>query len=377
MDPPLGQSRYFSYRDLGFRVRANSSGHLDWLDEFLRPAYAVGDSEISCEIEVLIENSEARFQALCQRGPGQAESSHRAFVLDNSVIELPGWRGEDDLLTLYQEKTRTFFEIGRDRRQVRLVSTDVPRCRVPLMRVLREFTMNHCMQKGGVFLHASAVAFGDDGLLLVGSKNAGKTSMMTHFMRNLRADYISNDRVYINPDEAPLTVRGMPTIATIRASMPPLFSGLQEQLDNSVFQYHRTLAECRQWNRKLKDRSSDRYIVTPAQLLDLHGTRAQAKASPRAMLFPRVTQEETGIRAVPLSNREVAKRLPQALYGVSTLSQQPGVFSLDNCQLPTVEELLHRCERVAESLPCFEILMGHSAFKNPRATEALLTEFLP
>jgi hypothetical protein len=375
--PSGGHCRYFTYLDLGFRVQADSTGHLDWLSEFLQPAYSVSDSEKPHDIDILIENEEALFKALHHRSLEKPESSHRTFVLDNNVIELPGWCGEDDRLTLYQEKTRTFFELSRDRRQVRLTSAEPLRCRMPLMRVLREFTMNHYMQKGGVFLHASAVSSGDDGLLIVGSKNAGKTSMLTHFLRNAGADYVSNDRVYINPAESSPAMRGMPTVATIRASMPTLFPGMQEQLDQAVYQYHRTLTECRQRNQKIRAKNGLRYSMTPTQLLDLHAISARPSAYPRAMLFPRVTQEQAGIRAVRLSKSEVSGRVSQALYGISTLGQQPVVFNLTGQRLPTVEELLDRCQRVAESLPCFEIRLGHSAYENPRAGEELLAELLP
>ena len=94
--------------------------------------------------------------------------------------------------------------VSADRRQVHLLAAEPSRGRIQLMRVLREYAMNHYMQQGGVYFHASAVVFGDKGLLIVGTKNAGKTSLMTHFLRHAGAAYVANDRVLVEPESVPL-----------------------------------------------------------------------------------------------------------------------------------------------------------------------------
>ncbi|MEM1112439.1 MAG: hypothetical protein AAGI11_11080 [Pseudomonadota bacterium] len=368
--------RYFSYEGLTICVQADAVSHLDWLEEFLCPAYSTRETGITPEIEIQLETDEACFNALYEKGPGEPADEHPIFVLDTRVVELPAWHGRDKQLTLYQESTSTFFEISQDRRRVRLISRAVPRCRIPLMRVLREFTMNHCMQQGGVFLHASAVAYGDAGLLIVGSKRAGKTSLMTHFLRNTSAAYIANDRVYINPREVPLSMRGMPTIASIRAAMPALFPGMQEQLDNSFYHHHRTIDECRGRAHATQSKQGIRYSLSPAQMLDLHAADARPSVRPQALLFPRVSASERGVRILPLSSAEISRRIPTALYGISTLGKHPVVLSTGAEFAASVKELLMRCERVAASLPCFEVLLGQEAYQDPATTEAIVSSVL-
>lgn len=299
-----------------------------------------------------------------------------SFALDNSVIVLPVWNGDEDWLTLYEDKFRTFFLVRSDRRKVHILAEDKPGFRIPLMRVLREFAMNHCIRKEGVFLHASGVAFGGRGLLIVGSSNAGKTSLLTHFLRNSSAHYVSNDRVYVKQEGGGLMMWGMPTIATIRSTMLPLFPELEGQIQASTFFHRSTVQESAEDNRALRPWGDGRYGLTPAQFMKIHRARPQAQAVPQAMLFPRVTHKPGTMRAARLNPEEVAQRYPQALFAVSTWRNEAEVFNLGQAGLPAVEELLVRCRNITAALPCYEVQLGTESYSSPAVTDQLLEQVL-
>lgn len=368
--------RHFTYFDLTLRVEAEVASHLDWLTEFLCPFFELTRTDRHWDAAVVLRQDTSRFEELLKKGPVAVEQLKDSFALDNSVIALPVWNDPDEWLTLYEEKFRTFFRICEDRRRVEVLGENVSRLRTPAMRVVREFTMNHLMQDGGLFLHASAVAFQDQGLLIVGTKNAGKTSLLTHFLRHDAARYVSNDRTYVTPGGSPLQIRGMPTLVTVRSGMLAYFEGLERNLENCTFHHSVTLEESKQRNQPPQRSADGRYCLTPAQFLSLTRATAQAQTTPRALLFPRVTNDAGTIRARSMGPQEAARRMPDALFGVSTWRNQADVFNLSGAGLPTVEELLNRCQRVATALPCFEVELGTQAYTSACATDDLLNGVL-
>jgi hypothetical protein len=370
----------FSYLDLSFSVHSDQAEDIEWLVEFLRPGFSADTNDDEADIRVLMQVDEPGFETLYRRGPSLPATRVDAFTLDNQAIVLPAWNGPEGCLTLYEDKFELFFIVRQDRRQVRLLARHGPAYRTPLMRVLREYAMNHFMQTGGVFLHASAVSLDGQGLLTVGTKGAGKTSLMTHFLRNCSARYIANDRVYLHPDSVPLAMQGMPTIATLRSGMIPLFPRLGEQVAASHYHHHLTLDECSRREQCLKPWDNGKYGLTPAQLMRLHGSGATAQAQPRAMLFPRVVKgvsaSQDALRAIPLKAEEVARRIPDALFGARTLRNRADVFSLRGPGLPEQEVLLGRASRIAHELPCFEVRLSERAYRDPAASDRLLRDVL-
>jgi hypothetical protein len=369
-----------SWRDLHFEVHSENPADLAFLVEFLAPAFSRSPDHGAPDVVVQMEESAQAFDALFGKGPDIRGTALEAFTLDNKTIRLPLWNGPDGCLTLYEEKFQLFFIVRKDRRHVRLLAKSGPAYRTPLMRILREYVMNHCMQGGGVVFHASAVAVSGRGLLIVGASNAGKTSLMTHFLRHAGADYVANDRVYVDPAASSLVLRGIPTIATIRVSMPALFPGLTEQMAASRFHHHLTLAECEGRDQPLRAWENGKYGLTPAQLLSIHDASAVSEAPALAMVFPRVVQGAGSgadpMAAKPVDHREVARRIPRALFGVDTLRNRAEVFTLRGPGLPGLQELLDRCARVADQLPCYEVRLGEGSYRHPGAADRTLERIL-
>jgi hypothetical protein len=158
--------------------------------------------------------------------------------------------------------------------------------------------------------------------------------------------------------------------------MLPFFPELQEQVQATTFFHRYTLEECADRNQPQKPWEDGRYGFTPAQFLSLNQAVPQAQAIPKAMLFPRVTHKPGTMRAVVLGPEEVATRIPEILFGASTWRNKADVFNLTGTALPTVNELLKRCMRLAMVLPCFEVQLGAEAYTSPQATNQLLQQIL-
>ena len=142
----------FSYEGLVVEVRCSDPSHLDWVEEFVSPQFAREDrGSPHCRLSLIFD--ENRFDEIASRGPSGEKAA--AFVLDNEVVALPLWCAEDAKRVVFDGKFEVFYLV--DGQCVTLLARENRRnLRTPLMRVLREFAMNHAQNAGGFFLHASS-----------------------------------------------------------------------------------------------------------------------------------------------------------------------------------------------------------------------------
>lgn len=66
-----------------------------------------------------------------------------------------------------------------------------------LLRILRSIAYGINEDKGMILLHAAAVQYDEKGIVIIGEKGSGKTTMLINFIMS-NANFISNDRVFIN-----------------------------------------------------------------------------------------------------------------------------------------------------------------------------------
>src|SRR5262249_21756687 len=88
--------------------------------------------------------------------------------------------------------------------------------------------------KPGVLdLHAAAVAVGERAVLLVGPKQAGKTTLLVDALASGRAQLLANDRVFVELSARAARAFGMPTLGSRRTGtlrwFPDRAHGLPER----------------------------------------------------------------------------------------------------------------------------------------------------
>jgi hypothetical protein len=157
-----------------------------------------------------------------------------------------------------------------------------------LLRVLRnQFTLR-AMRQGAVLLHASAVVSQDTACLFVGSKAAGKTTLMLDALE-CGAAFLSNDRVLIDPHGMAF---GVPTAIGIRSD---------------TLRRHPTLQQYRgrpsqNWHRPNEPSNSGRLTLEVADVAHAFGVSIAPRARARAIaLLDRHDRAEAGSLSALLS----------------------------------------------------------------------------
>lgn len=353
----------FRYLDLVFRVGASKSAHLVWLEEFLSPQFqTVDDGSYDCEI-LLIEDT-SQFEALLSKGV-QADGARRGcFALDNQLVHLPVCPSPDNLEILFDEELRVFYLVNQDRSEVRLLTFDNnPRARMPLMSVVREFATRRSQQTGLV-LHSSCFAFENEGFLIAGPKEAGKTTLLIHALRHAATRYVSNDRVAVSFTSNGPMLRGLPTLVTIRQPTVEMFPHLRRGLMSASFNHHLNLDETaerpagptRPWR-------NGRVGLTPAQFCAVLGASSVAEAPARALLFPRATREAGGIQLKRISAQAGANRLADGLFGGLRWENASNTFCLPDDRVYHSRQMLDALiQKLASQVRCFDCLLGTEAY---------------
>ena len=96
------------------------------------------------------------------------------------------------------------------------------------MRVVRELLVAGAKAADRLLdLHAAAFATSVGAVLLVGPKQAGKTTLLTHFLRCQQVSLIANDRVLVDVEPVPPIAFGVPTLVSVRKGTLELFPDLR------------------------------------------------------------------------------------------------------------------------------------------------------
>jgi hypothetical protein len=111
-----------------------------------------------------------------------------------------------------------------------------------MLRMLRDTIIRRYEDYGYGLFHAAVAVIKEKGILIVGSKGAGKTSLLCHFLHATSADFLANDRVLIGGIKCenllfvPLPIRisnktidSIPSLAQFMAVSPSLNRTLSEE----------------------------------------------------------------------------------------------------------------------------------------------------
>lgn len=84
------------------------------------------------------------------------------------------------------------------------------------MRIVRKLLMIILSNSGWSFFHSACVNFCDKGILLMGPKNSGKTSLLIHLIETLQANYVSNDIIALKGNMKEIMLISFPVSLGIR-----------------------------------------------------------------------------------------------------------------------------------------------------------------
>ena len=365
----MSSARVFSFGDLGILVESVERSHLVWLEEFLEPQFETQAAGAHACRVCLVEDRVRYDEAMAA---GSAGGTLDAFALDTSVVSLPRWRGATTRLLDAQREV--FYDIiGGPPLAITILS--VPgnlKGRTALMRVVRELATNHAQRAGGLLLHASAFALGGQGVIVGGPKEVGKTTLLIHALRATSVEYVSNDRILVQPGAAP-RARGVPTIVKLRQGTLDQFPALARRLATTGYYQRLTLEEAAARPAPSAGQRSDAPRLSPAQLCRLLGVRARAECEIAVLVFPKVTGEPGVFTVERLSPAEVAVRLEGAFFGI-----QPGRWASEvftpggEPPPPDRAALAARGRALADHVRGVECRLGLNAYKSAQAAADLV-----
>ena len=339
-----------------FRFAAHSvflgCAYADWprdfayLREFVSPSIDVEEAARpeNGEPVLKVELDSTKYETLRSLPRGMARELI-CYVLDQSHLTAPSYDGDNGQVVLDDWHRVAYLRTaGRETTIVGAGGLGMRRC---LMRAVRE-TLQAALMPRSLILHASAVRWGELGMVIAGPKLRGKTSLLIYLLRQ-GAQYIANDRVVVEADT--LECRGLPTLNKLRWSSIQLFPGLRERLDRCGYHSHCTLAEA-----IVSPRSAVRDPeVSPPQLCALTAAQMIKSSSLDVILLPTPDQAGSGFHLRRLARHEASARLAEVRFGVRHPGSVSQVFGDDAPSSCIADDIWRDC---VERIPIIECRMG-------------------
>lgn len=364
--------RFFDFDGLLARVECSEPEDLEWLTEFLQPQFGVRRAgSHACSVRLAADLRE--WKELYESGP-DGRRKRECYFLDTRIVRLPVWRSGGRETVLFDGESDVFCVVNAGHGHVRLLKQPRKRlARLTLMRVVREYALNHVARNGGTLIHAGAFVLGSNGVLIAGKKGCGKTSLLLHALRAACASYVSNDRVLVDREDDGFRMRGIPTIINLRVSTLRMFPELYQRLRSSAYNPvlslqeadHGGLGQARPWRK-------NQYTLSPKQLCRLLEVKPKPEARLAALLFPRVTNREGPIRLEALSGRRAASSVLDSLFRSGFARQSGSLFStVGKGHVMTDAERKRFASALAARVPCYACHVGANAYRDPSWPDGL------
>lgn len=87
---------------------------------------------------------------------------------------------------------------------------EYPESKYVAVRTTRELLTYQACCRGWTQVHASCVALESQGLVIVGTKGAGKSAFLTNALRHLGASFVTNDRLLLRRARSGVVAHGLP-----------------------------------------------------------------------------------------------------------------------------------------------------------------------
>jgi hypothetical protein len=336
---------------------AAAPAHLAWLQEFLSPPFTAAPVGEAAH-RVRYTTDPDRYKTVLARGPAPGAKKLPCFAFDQREVAYPVWRGTGTETVLFDAEFRSFYVIGGKAADVEVIAhQDDHWPRVALMRVVREIVTAHAEASGALAVHGAAVGFGGGAAILVGPKRSGKTSLMVHALLQPGATLIANDRVMLQGPEWRVT--GMPTVINVRRGTRTLFASTFAPLRDDPTLASLSAAERTKRDAKPAVRPDGGQVLNPAQLCEATRTERVGTTALKAIVFPRVDTDRRGLVLQRLDSGTARAQLPATLFQpASRLCISRG----RETSLPAIADVAGVLAAAADSVPCFECVLGENAY---------------
>jgi hypothetical protein len=354
--------RDFHFGGHALRVEGDAEPLL-WLQEFVEPQFATWDTDKPDEtIRFIVD---ARMHArLAAHGPHPGDLTRACFTLDSGIVSGRVWHAPDAAEVVFEEARDVFYRRGPfEPRVVEVVAArDGAAARVALMRVVREYAMLYASRADWLMVHAAAVCIGDDAFVIAGPKQAGKTTLLLHALRNEQGTYVSNDRVALHAEPSGVMVYGIPTIVSIRAESTDWFPDLDPKLSGVQYDARSTVAKRDVQPESAPPTPPRRWSLSPPQLCDIFGVQSRAAARVAGLLFPRVEGRPGGATLEQLDSEQALDAFRGALFRSCPTN---GMFRIGEAPESASDgAMAAHAMRVLARVPSFLCRLGSDAYRD-------------
>jgi hypothetical protein len=376
--PAMGRL-VLDYLGCSVSIEGHDQATLDWLVEFLCPSFQQlvpsRSRQQPTDWRVVIEQGDgdqgARDQGdgvsqpchLLQNTP--AESRVDCFTLDGHFESFRQVTAAQGQRLLQHPDHHTLLEVDTARSVARLRATDSDEnLRLTTMRVIRELGTIEALNQACLPVHGGAIAVNGQGIMFTGPRRAGKTTTLLRSLVQHQADFIANDRLFLDLRSVAAVVRGMPTILKIRASTLFLLPRLHDSYRQTPWFRSETLAEARQRfldpDHPRNNLLSLSASLNTAQLLAITGTRAVQDSALSAIVFPAVAEPGQAARLKMIGAAAAAERLMSSclLRPSVPLQTAPAFRRASDVAVVPDEQLRELCMQVTARVPCFDYRLG-------------------
>jgi hypothetical protein len=352
--------RDFHFGAHTFRVEGGEEA-LGWLQRFLEPQLAAGDSDSPHEvIRLIVDAREHARLAAC--GPHPDDLAKACFTLDSGIVTGRVWDASDSAEVVFDEARDIFYRRRPDEPGVIdiIVAGDTAEARVALMRAVREYAMLYAARAGWLIVHAAAVCMGNDAFVIAGPKKAGKTTLLLHALQNERGTYVSNDRVAVRADAPRPIVHGIPTIVSIRPDASAWFPELGPKLRGVRFDARPPVSD---GDVPAGVTPVKAWSLSPRQFCNIVGAKSRAAARVVGLLFPQVDASTPGVTFELLGTDEARRALQAALFRSCPAD---GMFRVHRAESPSDSDtgMVAGVTSIISAVPSFACRLGADAYRD-------------
>jgi len=354
------ESSTLRFEDFDVAVTSSERGDLGWLAAFL----ACGFEPVSggaCDRRVALTVDAAAYDRLLAKGRHGSGARVEGFARDAEPSLLERWPSNGTESVFHDARRPIFYVISEDAARVEIVARErTPKCRTTLMRVVRELAMDRVVATGGILVHGSVIRVDGGVVVMCGPKRSGKTTLLMSLLETPGTRYVANDRCVLRPTAAGVSVRGLPTLVSIRCDTLHCFPAARRRLAG----IRPDLADV-----GLTERAS--FSLSPPEFCELMGDCPRESGGPLlALIFPRITDDPAPLTLRRLAAPEALARFRQGLFRAAHASPLGEAFVSRAAGAASSALEAHRW--IAESVPGFDCRLGGGAAPGTEACRALL-----
>jgi hypothetical protein len=360
-------NRTYGFLGTAIAVASDEPSILEWLDEFLSPAFEILPVAATADFCVTIRSDPSACEAIAATRPDGPLASRACFALDQEVVAHPHWVASGRIV-LDDVRFGAFYVLEENRAEV-VIRPGSQRSRSGAMRVIREAASARALTDPDLLLlHAAALEHCGKAVLIAGPKGSGKTTTLSYLAAASGARILTNDRSLLRFGGAEIEVRAIPTVVSVREGALELLSLPRlRSLRRAPNPSRHTLAELAARDGDPQDAPPEPFRLSPAQLAHAVGVSLSPSGRLCAIAFPEVRPEERSWRLDRLSQSEAYRRLQQARFGVGSAKSSPTVFEdLMGAARNESKEARWLAE-LAGRVPCFGISIGARAYSENAA----------